>query len=35
MWMAARLREGTLGWWAFFRTEHEALDQVALIVFMR
>jgi ketosteroid isomerase-like protein len=30
MWMAARLREGKLGWWAFFRTEHEALEAVDL-----
>jgi hypothetical protein len=28
--MAARLREGKLGWWAFFRTEHEALEAVDL-----
>jgi len=30
MWMAARLREGKLGWWAFFRTEHEALEAAGL-----
>jgi ketosteroid isomerase-like protein len=30
MWQAARLREGKLGWWAFFRTEHEALQAVGL-----
>jgi ketosteroid isomerase-like protein len=30
MWMAARLREGKLGWWAFFRTEDEALEAVGL-----
>jgi ketosteroid isomerase-like protein len=30
MWMAARLREGKLGWWAFFRTEEEALDAVGI-----
>jgi len=30
MWQAARLRAGKLGWWAFFRTEHEALDAVGL-----
>jgi hypothetical protein len=30
MWMAARLRAGKLGWWAFFRTEHEALEAVGL-----
>jgi ketosteroid isomerase-like protein len=30
MWMAARLREGKLGWWAFFRTEGEALEAVGL-----
>jgi hypothetical protein len=29
-WMAARLREGELGWWAFFRTEHEALEAAGL-----
>jgi ketosteroid isomerase-like protein len=26
MWQVARLRGGKLGWWAFFRTEHEALE---------
>lgn len=31
MWMAARLREGKLGWWAFFRTEHEACEAVGLL----
>ena len=30
MWMAARLRDGKLGWWAFFRTEEEALAAVGL-----
>ena len=30
MWMAARLRDGKLGWWGFFRTEHEALQAVGL-----
>jgi ketosteroid isomerase-like protein len=30
MWMAAKLREGKLGWWAFFRTEHEALEAAGL-----
>jgi ketosteroid isomerase-like protein len=30
MWMAARLREGKLGWWAFFRTEQEALEVAGL-----
>jgi ketosteroid isomerase-like protein len=30
MWMAARLREGKLGWWAFFRTEQEALEAARL-----
>jgi ketosteroid isomerase-like protein len=30
MWMAARLREGKLGWWAFFRTEQEALEAAGL-----
>jgi len=30
MWMAARLRDGKLGWWAFFRTEDEALKAAGL-----
>ncbi len=30
MWMAARLRDGRLGWWGFFRTEDEALEAVGL-----
>jgi hypothetical protein len=30
MLVAARLREGKLGWWAFFRTEHEALEAAGL-----
>jgi ketosteroid isomerase-like protein len=30
MWMAARLRGDKLGWWAFFRTEQEALEAVGL-----
>ena len=30
MWMAARVREGKLDWWGFFRTEQEALDAVGL-----
>jgi ketosteroid isomerase-like protein len=30
MWQAARLRDGKLGWWAFFRTEHEALEAAGL-----
>jgi hypothetical protein len=30
MWMAARTRDGKLGWWAFFRTEDEALEAVGL-----
>jgi uncharacterized protein len=30
MWQAGRLRDGKLGWWAFFRAEHEALDAVGL-----
>jgi hypothetical protein len=30
MWMAARLRDGKLGWWAFFRTEQEALEAAGL-----
>jgi len=31
MWMAARLRDGKLGWWAFFRTEEEALEALKWI----
>ena len=30
MWQAAELREGKLAWWAFFRTEHEALEAAGL-----
>jgi hypothetical protein len=30
MWQAAKSREGKLSWWAFFRTEHEALEAVGL-----
>jgi ketosteroid isomerase-like protein len=30
MWMAARLRDGKLSWWAFFRTEDEALEAAGL-----
>jgi ketosteroid isomerase-like protein len=30
MWMAARLRDGRVGWWAFFRTEDEALEAAGL-----
>jgi ketosteroid isomerase-like protein len=30
MWQAARLRDGKLGWWAFFRTEHEAREAAEL-----
>jgi ketosteroid isomerase-like protein len=30
MWQAVRLRDGKLGWWAFFRTEHEALEAAGL-----
>jgi ketosteroid isomerase-like protein len=30
MWQATRLREGKLRWWAFFRTEHEALEAAGL-----
>jgi ketosteroid isomerase-like protein len=29
-WQAARLQQGKLGWWAFFRTEHEALEAAGL-----
>ena len=28
MWQAATLRDGKLSWWAFFRTESEALEAV-------
>ncbi len=30
MWQAANLRDGKLTWWAFFRTEREALEAVGL-----
>jgi ketosteroid isomerase-like protein len=30
MWQAAELRDGKLSWWAFFRTEREALEAVGL-----
>ncbi len=30
MWQAARLRGGKLRWWAFFRTEREALEAAGL-----
>jgi ketosteroid isomerase-like protein len=30
MWQAARSREGKLRWWAFFRTEQEALEAAGL-----
>jgi ketosteroid isomerase-like protein len=30
MWQAARSREGKLRWWAFFRTEREALEAAGL-----
>jgi ketosteroid isomerase-like protein len=30
MWQAAELRDGKLVWWAFFRTEREALEAVGL-----
>ena len=30
MWQAAKLHDGKLSWWAFFRTEREALDAVGL-----
>jgi ketosteroid isomerase-like protein len=30
MWQAARPRAGKLAWWAFFRTEQEALETVGL-----
>jgi ketosteroid isomerase-like protein len=30
LWQAAKLRDGKLRWWAFFRTESEALEAVGL-----
>ena len=30
MWLAARVREGRVSWWSFFRTEREALQALAL-----
>ena len=30
MWQAGRLREGKIGWWAFFRAEDEAFAAVEL-----
>jgi ketosteroid isomerase-like protein len=30
MWQAVVLRDGKLIWWAFFRSEHEALEAVEL-----
>jgi ketosteroid isomerase-like protein len=30
MWQTAELRDGRLGWWAFFRTEQEAEEALAL-----
>ena len=30
MWQATRLRDGLITWWAFFRTEREALEAVGL-----
>jgi ketosteroid isomerase-like protein len=30
MWQAVELHEGKLRWWAFFRTEREALEAVGL-----
>jgi hypothetical protein len=30
MWMAARLRDGKLAWWAFFRSEDQALEAAGL-----
>src|SRR5436190_12820123 len=30
MWQAAKLRDGKLEWWAFFRTEREALEAARL-----
>ena len=28
MWLAARVRDGRVSWWSFFRTEREALEAV-------
>jgi hypothetical protein len=30
IWQAVKLREGRARWWAFFRTEREAVEAVAL-----
>ena len=30
MWQAVKLRDGMIRWWAFFRTESEALEAVGL-----
>ena len=30
MWLAARLREGRVKWWSWYRTEQEALEAVGL-----
>ena len=30
MWQASRLRDGKIAWWAFFRTEEEALEVAEL-----
>lgn len=30
MWLAAKLRDGKLGWWGFFRSEEEAVKAVGL-----
>jgi ketosteroid isomerase-like protein len=30
MWLAARLRDGRVSWWGWYRTEGEALDAVGL-----
>ena len=30
MWQAGNLRDNKLRWWAFFRTEREALEAVGL-----
>ena len=30
MWLAARLREGRVSWWSFFRTEREALEALGV-----
>ncbi len=31
MWQAAKFRDGKATWWAFFRTEQEALEAVRAV----